>query len=128
MFRRFARVSFALICLGASAQACHLRAPDYPIEYSATVIGRSSPEETARQTGIGMQSTGGMVAPRFMSLPRILADFTDAAGIKHRIISAVTDGDIPAPGSTVVLRSRYIDPDNDYQYIPWTVKPNGPVS
>jgi hypothetical protein len=128
MFRRVARALLALMCLSAGAQACHLRAPDHPIEFSATVIGLSPPEETARQTGIGMQITGGMVTPRFLPLPRILADFIDARGMKHRIISAVTDGDIPAPGSAVVLRSRYIDPENDCQYIPWTVKPKGPIS
>jgi hypothetical protein len=33
------------------------------------------------------------------------------------------DGDIPAPGSSVVLRSRYLDPDDDCRFIPWTVKP-----
>ena len=88
----------------------------------------SPPEETKRQTEIAMRITGGAPTPRYMPLPRILADFRDERGMQHRIISAVTDGNIPAPGASVVLRSRYLDPDDPCQFVPWTVKPIEPVS
>jgi hypothetical protein len=116
------------LCLSAGAQACHLNVPTQPLEFKAVVVGLSPPEETARQTEIAMAITGGTPTPRYVPLPRILADFQDARGFPHRIISAVTDGAIPAAGSSVILRSRYLDPENDCQFIPWTVKSPAPLS
>jgi hypothetical protein len=121
------RLPIPLLCvwlwLGAGVAACELRVARAPLEYRAVVVGLSPPEETARQTAIAIARTGGAPTPRYRPLPRILADFTDERGLSHRIISAVTDGRIPPPGSRVVLRSRYLDPDDDCQFIPWTVKP-----
>jgi len=126
------RINILVLCvsllLGAGAQACDLRVPLHAIEYQAVVVGMSPPEETKRQTEIAMRITGGAPTPRYMPLPRILADFRDERGMQHRIISAVTDGNIPAPGASVVLRSRYLDPDDPCQFVPWTVKPIEPVS
>jgi hypothetical protein len=118
----------AWLTMGVAAHACDLRVPLHAIEYQAVVVGMSPPEETKRQTEIAMRITGGAPTPRYMPLPRVLADFRDERGMQHRIISAVTDGNIPAPGASVVLRSRYLDPDDPCQFVPWTVKPIEPVS
>lgn len=123
------RLPIPLLCvwlwlwLGAGVAACELRVPRAPLEYRAVVVGLSPAEETAQQTAIAIARTGGAPTPRYRPLPRILADFTDEHGLSHRIISAVTGGRIPPPGSRVVLRSRYLDPDDDCRFIPWTVKP-----
>jgi hypothetical protein len=117
-------VCFALACLLASitsAGACNLRVPRQAHDYKAVVVGLSPPQETERETKIAMTATGGAPTARYVSLPRILADFVDERGAKHRIISAVTDGAIPPTGASVTIRSRYLDPDDECHFIPWTV-------
>jgi hypothetical protein len=121
-------IAGALLCFGAGAQACHLRVPDHPMELRAVVIGPSPVAETRRQTEIAIRFTGGAPNPRYAALPRILADFSDNRGVSHRTIAAVIDGIIPAAGSSVVLRTRYLDPADDCRFIPWTVKSLGSVS
>jgi hypothetical protein len=128
MKRLFIPVVCGWFWLSANVQACNLRVQLHAEEYHAIVVGISPPEETKRQTEIAMKITGGAPTPSYIPLPRILADFRDGNGISHRIISAVIDGKVPAPGSPVVLRSRYLDPDDNCHYIPWTVKSLDPAS
>jgi hypothetical protein len=126
--RLFVSVAGVWLWLSEGCQACELRVPPRPIEYHAIVVGMSPPEETKRQTEIAMRITQGAPNPRYIALPRILAELRDQNGVPHRIISAVIDGHIPAAGSEVILRSRYLDPDDNCRFIPWTVKSPEPVS
>jgi hypothetical protein len=119
-------VCFLSLLVGVtSAQACNLRVPREAHDYKAMVLGRSPPQETERETKIAMLNTGGAPTPRYLSFPHILVDFIDDHGAKHRIISAVTDGAVPAIGDSVTVRSRHLDPSDECHFIPWTVVPAG---
>jgi hypothetical protein len=126
MSRVFVSLALAsLLVFVTSAEACNLRVPRQAHDYKAVVVGPSPPQETERETKIAMMKTGGAPTPRYLSVPHILVDFLDERGAKHRIISAVTDGGIPAIGASVTVRSRHLDPNDECHFIPWTVVPAG---
>ncbi len=126
MSRVFVSLTLAfLVASVSSAGACNLRVPRQAHDYKAVVVGPSPPQETERETKIAMMNTGGAPTPRYLSFPHILVDLVDERGAKHRTISAVTDGAIPAVGASVTVRSRHLDPSDECHFIPWTVVPAG---
>ena len=121
-FLRIASLSLLALCLAFPAPACQLRAPSKPATVRGVSLGLATQAQVEDLTGLAEKITGGKPKPSYMALPRIYAYTVDKAGHRHPAIAAVVEAPIPPAGAEVEMLTRYIDPDNACQFIPWTLK------